>query len=74
MWRTRFIKQLVETNKALNIMYQKNGFYPTLNLPKKLDTDEEIIKFAQEINIAVKFPELAFLKHNKSLQNKIKIK
>jgi|TARA_B110000261_G_scaffold26129_1_gene28741 hypothetical protein len=74
MWRTRFIKQLVETNKALNIMYQKNGFYPTLNLPKKLKTDEEIIQFSKEINNAIKFPELAFLKDNKSIQNKIKLK
>ena len=30
-------------------MYDKYGFYPSLNLPKKLDTDEELIKFAKEI-------------------------
>ena len=62
MWRQLFIKNLVETNKSLKIMYDKYGFYPALNLPKNLDTDEDLIKFATEINDAIKFPEYAHLK------------
>ena len=62
MWRQLFIKHLVETNKCLKIMYEKHGYYPTLNLPEKLETKEEIIKFGSEINDAIRFPEYAFLK------------
>ena len=70
MWRKLFIKNLVETNKSLKIMYNKYGFYPVLNLPKKLDTDEDLIKFAKEINDAIKFPEYAyFVKNQKKYIN-----
>lgn len=65
MWRKLFIKNLVETNKSLKIMYDKYGFYPTLKLPEKLDTDEELIKFAKEINDAIRFPEYARFKNIK---------
>ena len=67
MWRKLFIKNLVETNKSLKIMYNKYGFYPVLNLPKKLDTDEDLIKFAKEgYNDAIKvLSEYAFKKIKK---------
>jgi len=65
MWRKLFIKNLIENNKSLKIMYDKYGFYPTLKLPTKLDTDEEIINFSREINDAIKFPEYAYLKNIK---------
>lgn len=72
MWRKQFIKNLVQTNEALKIMYEKNGYYPNLKLPKKLETDEEIISFAREIKNAITFPEYAHLKNNKHIQQKYK--
>jgi hypothetical protein len=66
MWRQQFIKNLVETNKALNVMYRKYGYYPELKFPEKLDTDKELIDFAKEIHKAISHPELAYLnKKNK---------
>lgn len=62
MWRKQFIKNLVKNNESLNIMYKKYGFYPLIKLPKKLDTDKEILDFANVINEAIKFPEYAYLK------------
>ena len=61
MWRQQFIKNLVETNNALNIMYRKKRYYPELKLPEKLDTDEELLNFAKEIHKAIRHPELAYL-------------
>jgi len=65
MWRQQFIKNLVETNKALNIMYRKYRYYPALKLPEKLDTDEELLEFAKEIHKAIKHPELSYLNNKK---------
>ena len=65
MWRQQFIKNLVETNKALNIMYRKYRYYPALKLPEKLDTDEELLEFAKEIHKAIRHPELAYLNNKK---------
>ena len=61
MWRNQFIKNLIETNKALNVMYRKYRYYPELKLPDKLDTDEELLDFAKEIQNAIRHPELAYL-------------
>ena len=65
MWRQQFIKNLVETNKALNFMYIKYGYYPVLKLPEKLDTDKELIDFSKEIHKAIRHPELAYLNKKK---------
>jgi hypothetical protein len=65
MWRAQFIKNLVKTNKSLGIMYKKYGYYPTLKLPEKLETDEEILRFAREIRDAIERPELSYLRKNK---------
>ena len=65
MWRKQFIQNLIKTNESLNIMYKKYGFYPTIQLPKKLETEKEILSFAHEINDAIRFPEHAYLKKKK---------
>lgn len=65
MWRKHFIENLVKTNESLNIMYKKYGFYPTIRLPPKLESDKEILSFAHAINDAIRFPEYAYLKKKK---------
>ena len=65
MWRQQFIKNLMETNKALNIMYRKYRYYPELKLPEKLETDEQLLDFAKEIHKAIRHPELAYLNNKK---------
>ena len=62
MWRKLFVNHLIETNKALKIMYERHSYKYTLNIPEKLETKEEIIQFATEINEAIRFPEYSHLK------------
>jgi hypothetical protein len=57
-WKKLYKVQLINNYKALQILHQKNATYLTLQVPKKLETDKELLDFGKKINSHISFPEL----------------
>jgi len=64
MLQKQIIKNLIGINKAVQIMYKKNGFHPIPKVPQNLKTDNDINLFFSQIQTSIIFPEYAHLKKN----------
>ena len=57
-WKQIYRVHLIKNYKALQLMHQKNATYLALEIPKKLESDKELIDFGNKLNSYISFPEL----------------
>ena len=62
-WKQAYLNMIKQNYKSLQLMYYKNAYPLHLQLPKKLETTEEILKFSKEINSYIAFAEIHIVNH-----------
>lgn len=68
-WKKLFSKHLVATANAVNANFKHNNISQLIQIPKAFHSEEQMIKFSNEINNCIRFPHLRYLEKNAPIKH-----